>query len=285
MSTLAFLGTGLIGGALAEAAAKRGDDVVVWNRTRARAERLEAFGVRVTDTPAEAVEGAERAHLAFPHDEVVAEVIEWFRETIDPETVLVDHTTASPLKTAARAESLASDGIQYLHAPVMMSPAHCLDANGMMLVSGPESVFHSVSDGLAEMTGRVKYFGEDMRRAAAFKLFGNAMIMSVVGGIADVFAMATRLDIAPGEALGFFDDFDPTGVLDYRGKKMSDGDYEPSFELTMARKDVRLMMETAGERPLAVLDGLAERMDELIDASHGHADLGVLSVGSIPGKK
>lgn len=282
MSKLAFLGTGLIGGGLAEAAAKRGDDVVAWNRTRERAERLREFGVRVADTPAEAVEGAERAHLAFPHDEVVVDVIELFRETVDPATVLVDHTTASPTKTAERARGLAARDIRYLHAPVMMSPAHCRNAGGMMLVAGPGAIYREVADGLAEMTGKVRYLGEDMRRAAAFKLFGNAMIVSVVGGIADVFAMATELDIAPGDALSFFDEFDPTAVLAYRGKNMSEGNYEASFELTMARKDVRLMMEAAGDRPLAVLDGLAERMDELIGAGHGRDDLGVLSVDAIP---
>jgi 3-hydroxyisobutyrate dehydrogenase-like beta-hydroxyacid dehydrogenase len=282
MSKLAFLGTGLIGAGLAEAAATRGDDVVVWNRTLARARPLAEFGIRVAETPAEAVEGADRVHLALPHDEAVADVIDLFRETLDADTVLVDHTTASPTKTAERAHSLAASEIRYLHAPVMMSPAHCRAASGMMLVSGPEDVYGEVADGLSEMTGRVRYFGEDMRRAAAFKLFGNAMIVSLIGGLADVFAMASELDIGPPEALAFFDDFDPGAVLAYRGKNMSAGNYEPGFELTMARKDVRLMLEAAGDRPLSVIEGLAARMDELIEAGHGRDDLGVLSVESVP---
>jgi 3-hydroxyisobutyrate dehydrogenase-like beta-hydroxyacid dehydrogenase len=47
MTHIAFLGTGLLGGALAEAAAKRGDQVTAWNRTLEKARALEEFGVRV----------------------------------------------------------------------------------------------------------------------------------------------------------------------------------------------------------------------------------------------
>ncbi len=42
-------------------------------------------------------------------------------------------------------------------------------------------------------------------------------------------------------------------ILANRGVKMAPGDFTPSFELAMARKDVQLMIETAGGRPLAAL--------------------------------
>ena len=73
---VAFLGTGLLGGAFAEAAAKRGDSVAVWNRTMDKATALEVFGVRAMPTPADAVKGASRVHLVLKDDAVVNEVIE-----------------------------------------------------------------------------------------------------------------------------------------------------------------------------------------------------------------
>jgi 3-hydroxyisobutyrate dehydrogenase-like beta-hydroxyacid dehydrogenase len=57
-------------------------------------------------------------------------------------------------------------------------------------------------------------------------------------------------------------------------------DFAPSFELTMARKDVRLMLETAGSRPLAALTAIASRMDALIAEGHGSEDLAVLGIDS-----
>ena len=65
MATIAYLGTGLLGSGLIEAAAKRGDSVTVWNRTIEKARALEQFGVRVAETPADAVRGAERVHLVL----------------------------------------------------------------------------------------------------------------------------------------------------------------------------------------------------------------------------
>ena len=57
--SVAVLGTGIMGAAMARNLARAGLDVSAWNRTRARAEPLSADGVRVTDTPAQAVDGAD----------------------------------------------------------------------------------------------------------------------------------------------------------------------------------------------------------------------------------
>jgi 3-hydroxyisobutyrate dehydrogenase-like beta-hydroxyacid dehydrogenase len=65
-------------------------------------------------------------------------------------------------------------------------------------------------------------------------------------------------------------------VLSGRGKAMAAGDYTPSFELVMARKDVRLMLETAAGRSLATLPGIAARMDEVIEEGYGELDMSVL---------
>ena len=68
MSNIAFLGTGLLGGAFAQAAAKRGDTVTAWNRSPDKVRALKQFGVIAAATPAEAVRGAARVHLTLKDD-------------------------------------------------------------------------------------------------------------------------------------------------------------------------------------------------------------------------
>jgi 3-hydroxyisobutyrate dehydrogenase-like beta-hydroxyacid dehydrogenase len=51
----------------------------------------------------------------------------------------------------------------------------------------------------------------------------------------------------------------------------------------MARKDVRLMLETAGERPLAALPAIAARMDQLIEQGHGALDASALGIDAVRG--
>ena len=58
---------------------------------------------------------------------------------------------------------------------------------------------------------------------------------------------------------------------------MARGDFSASFELTMARKDMRLMIEAAGGQPLAVLPAIAKAMDDAIAKGHGRDDLGAIA--------
>src|SRR5829696_4180989 len=99
MTQIAFLGTGLLGSALAEAAAKRGDQVTAWNRTAEKARALEAFGVRAAATPADAVRGAARVHLVLRDDAVVEDVVAALRPGLGARTIIVDHTTTQPAPT------------------------------------------------------------------------------------------------------------------------------------------------------------------------------------------
>lgn len=281
MAKLTFLGTGLIGAGLAEAAQKRGDVVTAWNRTAAKAEPLAALGATVVASPAEACAGADRVHIALSADEAVDAVLDLLGDGAGS-AVVVDHTTTSPAGTAARAQRLAEAGVAFLHAPVFMSPAMCKKAGGLMLAAGPRDVFERVEAGLTEMTGKVDYRGERTDAAAAFKLFGNAMILTITAGLADVFTMAASLGIEAEDARKLFETFNPTGTLSYRGANMAKGDYTASFELEMARKDARLMVEAAGERSLHVLPAIAARMEELLVRGHARDDMGVLAVDAVP---
>jgi 3-hydroxyisobutyrate dehydrogenase len=280
MANVTFLGTGLMGAALAEAAAKRGDRVSAWNRTLAKAKALETFGVRVAETVPLAVAGAERVHIMLADDAAVDSVLDVAGDALRP-ALVIDHSTTSPVGTAARAQALEARGIAFLHAPVFMTPKMCRDAGGLLLAAGLRATFARVAEALRVMTGRVEYLGERRDLAAANKLFGNAMIIALCGGLADVFTMAASLGIEAGDAHALFSKFNPTGVLTYRGAAMASGDYTPTFELAMARKDARLMIESAQGRELTVLPAIAERMDALIERGFGSDDMGVLAIDAV----
>lgn len=280
--TIAFLGAGLMGAGMVEAALGRGEEVVVWNRTLARARPLAEKGARLAETPAAAVAGAERVHVILSDDAAVDAALEQAAPALPGGALLVDHTTTAPAGTAARAARCEAQGIAFLHAPVFMSPAMCREAKGLMLCAGPRARFERAEPSLSRMTGQVWWLGERADLAAAYKLFGNALLITIVGGLSDVFSMAASMGIPPEDALGLFSRFNPAGVIQGRGARMAEGTFSPaSFELTMARKDVRLMLESAGDLPLGALPGIAARMDALIAAGHGRDDLGALAADAI----
>lgn len=277
MTTVAFLGTGLLGSGMVANMCRKGEAVTVWNRTASKARALEAIGATVAATPAEAVANADRVHMTLPDDRVVDEMVETIRPHLGAGAVVIDHSTTSPRGTKARVPRLNAAGVRFLHAPVFMSPQMARDAVGLMLVAGPPALFDEARAALGRMTGEVWYLGDDPGRAAAYKIFGNSMLFVITAGVADVFAMAKGLGIAPVDALAVFSKFQPGGAIKARGEKMARADFTASFELTMARKDMRLMLEAADGQPLAVLDSIARRMDEAIAGGHGAEDLGAIA--------
>lgn len=281
MANIAILGTGLLGSAFAEAAAKRGDSVTAWNRSPDKVLALAQFGVKAATTPSEAVQGAVRVHLVLKDDAVVNEIIAAARPGLSADTVLIDHSTTLPSLTAERAERLHAEGIRYLHCPVFMGPAAVLHAQGSMLVTGPAAVFASVKDDLAQMTGRLEYLGGRSDLAAVNKLLGNAMFIGLWAIMADILTLAKAGGVDPEDAIKLLGMLDLNAVVAGRGASMAKCNFAPSFELTMARKDVRLMLETAGDLPLAALPSVATRMDQLIAAGYGAEDASVLAIDAV----
>jgi 3-hydroxyisobutyrate dehydrogenase len=281
VANIAFLGTGLLGGAFAEAAVKRGDTVTAWNRSPDKVLALAQFGVKSATTPVEAVRDASRVHLVLKDDAVVDGVISAALPGLSPETVLIDHSTTLPSLTAERAQRLEAQGVKYLHCPVFMGPAAARNAQGSMMVAGPRALFERVKPDLAKMTGRLEYMGERTDLAAVNKLFGNAMIIGITAMTADILTMAQASSVGAEDAIKLLGLLDLNAMVAARGANMARGNFAASFELAMARKDVRLMLETAGDRSMAALPAVAARMDQLIAAGHGAKDVSVIAIDAV----
>src|SRR5208282_1505327 len=99
---------------------------------------------------------------------------------------------------------------------------------------------------LQKMTGGVMNLGSKPERAAAFKLFGNLTLLGLSGVISDLVRLAHAIGVPPAEAVAMFKQFNPGEMLPARAEKIASGPYDPpSFTVSMARKDARLMIEEA----------------------------------------
>jgi 3-hydroxyisobutyrate dehydrogenase len=277
---IAFFGTGMLGSGFVRALRRRGEDVHVWNRTHAKAKALEVHGARAFADPADAARDATRIHLSVSDDAAVDDVLERARAGFAPGVVIVDHTTTAASGTAARVARWQDRAIAFVHAPVFMGPQNALESTGIMLVSGDPARVESLKPALEAMTGKLVNFGPRVDAAAAFKLLGNLYLMFLTTGLADFLALAKATGVAPEDAAKLLDVFNPGVTVGARMKRMLDGKFsEPSWELSMARKDARIMLEEAARAnvPLAVLPAIAARMDAVIAEGHGGDDWTVLA--------
>lgn len=272
---IAFLGTGLMGSGFVRRLRANGHEVNVWNRSPAKARALADSGARAFDDAAAAVAGVDRIHLSLADDASVDAVLEPIAATIPASTWIVDHTTTAVAPTAERAARWNARGRTFVHAPVFMAPANAHEGSGLMLVSGEKSRHHALLPALQEMTGTVLYLGDAPERAAAFKLFGNLTLLGILGVLGDVNRLAHAVGIPTAEAFSLFKHFNPGQFLPARATRIETGQFSPpSFELTMARKDVRLMIEDArrGGVDLFVMPGVAAMFDAAIARGDGALD-------------
>src|SRR5437762_7396986 len=82
---IAFLGTGIMGAPMARHLAEAGNDVAAWNRTRTKAEGIE--GVRVADSPPDAVRDAEVVVTMLSDGSAVEEVWSQVADAVDDSAI------------------------------------------------------------------------------------------------------------------------------------------------------------------------------------------------------
>jgi 3-hydroxyisobutyrate dehydrogenase len=275
---IAFLGTGLMGSGFVRRLRANGHAVNAWNRSPAKALALQDCGATACAAAAAALQGAVRIHLSLADDASVDAVLEPLAGLVAAEVWIVDHTTTAVTPTVERIARWAARGVTYVHAPVFMGPSNAAEGTGLMLLSGPPAQHDALLPALQGMTGKVVHLGEAPERATAFKLFGNLTLLGIMGVLGDVARLAHSVGISTSDAFSLFQHFNPGASLPARAARISGGAYDqPSFEVAMARKDVRLMIEQAGAGGVAlnVMPGVAAMFDAAIARGEGALDAAV----------
>lgn len=281
---IAFLGTGLLGANFVRAFRRRNEAVHVWNRSPGKALALEDVGATAFADPADAVRGAARIHITVSDDAAVDALLVQAEAGIGRDCIIVDHTTTAPAPTAVRIRHWADRGIRFQHAPVFMGPSNALDGSGTMLASGDRALFDALTPALQQMTGTLVYLGEDPVRAASIKLLGNLFLLGMTAGLADMFALGDSLGVPAADAVQVFDWFNPAAMAPARAQRMRGGDLsQPTWTLAMARKDAKLMIESAEQHGgrLAVIPAIAAEMDRWIEAGHSGHDWMIIGRGAV----
>lgn len=277
MSKITVLGAGLLGAGMVENLLKLGHSVTVWNRSRAKLEPLKALGALTADSPAEAVTGAERVHLVLSEDLAVDSVLEAAAPALSPGVPVLDHSTNRPDRVADRTTRLRIAGLRYLSAPVFMSPNDGRNATGLMMIAGPTAEVEALRPELERMTGRLWHVGERSDLACNYKLLGNALLVGMSGMMGDLLSIGEARGMDPEQVAVLFENFKPGNALPFFLKRVAKrGDMPASFELSMARKDVRLMLESAGgPEGLVMLPAVAEAMDQALAEGYAASDYSV----------
>ncbi|HEX9124290.1 MAG TPA: NAD(P)-dependent oxidoreductase [Actinomycetota bacterium] len=197
-STVAVLGTGHMGGAMAGTLRRAGFDVVVWNRTRAKADAVAtATGARVTGTPGEAASSAGVVVSSLADDAAVIQAYtgpDGAAAGMSGAAVALETSTISP-ETVRRVASVVRErGSVLLDAPVSGSvPAVEQGQLTFMVGGGPEAVepARAVLDALG---AKVLFLGA-LGNGAIAKLAVNALVHAIDVGLSEALVLAERAGV------------------------------------------------------------------------------------------
>jgi len=196
---VAVLGTGKMGSAIAARLAAAGFEVVLWNRTRSRAEAL-GLGT-VADTPAAATRDADIvvSSLTGPEAVLAAYLGRDGALTAGEGKRFVEMSTAGPDLVSSLAAHISMAGGTLVDAPILGAPSVVRDGEAAILVSGADDDV-SAAGLMLSVLGTVRHVGP-LGSAARLKLVANSML-------ADVILAAAELQVA-GEDTGL----DPDDVF------------------------------------------------------------------------
>ena len=277
--TVAVLGTGIMGAAMARNLLRAGHAVSVWNRDAAKTEPLAAEGANRATDPAQAVASADVVLTMLYDAAAVEQVMRQAAPGIRPGTAWVQSTTVGVQDVPAVAALAAELGLDLVEAPVSGTRAPAEAGQLLVLAAAPGPVRQRVAPVLDAIGARTIWAGDDPSAgsAARLKLVVNSWVIAASNAAGEVVALAQALGVDPQQ---FFDVVEG-GPLDlpYLRVKMDlilKGALEPaSFAVDTACKDAHLIVDAAAEQGLR-LDGaeaFAARLDRVAGQGHAKQDM------------
>lgn len=249
MAKTAFIGLGTMGFPMAGHLATHGHDVCVYNRSTAKAEQWVAqHHGQLALTPAEAAQDAEFVFLCVGNDEDLRSVT--MTETgvlssMQPGSVLIDHTTASADIARELYQMAVVKGIGFLDAPVSGGQVGAEQGVLSIMIGGDESVYARVETVLTSYARSQKLIGEAGSGQLA-KMVNQICIAGLVQGLAEAvhFIQKSGLD---GEKVFDVIQHGAAGSwqMANRHKTMLDGNFEFGFAVDWMRKDLRIALDEA----------------------------------------
>jgi 3-hydroxyisobutyrate dehydrogenase len=275
-TTVAVLGTGIIGAAVARNLRKHGFVVRAWNRTAQKAQALAVSDVEVFGTAQEAVKGADIVLTSLKDGPAVREALQAAAPALSKGAAWIQLSTVGIDANEELAALARRHGLAFYDAPVQGTRQPAEQGQLVILASGPlegRAVVQPVFDAIGK---RTLWVSEQAGDSSRLKLALNSWAFALTHGIAESLAIAKGLGVDPALVVdvvkgGPMD----SGYFQLKAAAILAGDYTTSFSVANAVKDSQLVVDAArgaGVKVDAAAAGL-ERFRRARDAGHGDKDM------------
>nr|WP_111298618.1 NAD(P)-dependent oxidoreductase [Paracoccus saliphilus] len=251
MARTAFLGLGVMGFPMAGHLAEAGHEVVVYNRSSAKAEAWTKDGRgRSAPTPRTAAEGAEFIMACVGNDDDLRQVClgpDGAFAGMSPGSVFVDHTTVSASVTRELAAAAKAAGLGYVDAPVSGGQAGAENGQLSVMCGGTQGDYDRAAPVIDAYARICKRMG-DVGAGQVTKMCNQIAIAGLVQGLSESLAFAQKsgldveqvVEVISQGAAGSWQ-------MVNRHKTMAQGHFEHGFAVDWMRKDLAICLAAGDE--------------------------------------
>ena len=270
MTAIAVVGLGAMGSRIAERLIGAGHELVVWNRTREKGERLAAHGAAIATSPADAAARVELAITMVRDAEALRAVVTGERGiAAGAPPTLIDMSTVGP-RAIAWLASAVGEQTAVLDAPVLGSLSEAESGSLTVFVGGAEPLVSRWTPVLRAL-GTPVHIGP-LGSGAAAKLVANSTLFGTITVLGEALALADALGLPRDKAFEILAATPIAVQAERRRPALDSGEYPPRFSLSLARKDAELVADAAASAGVD-LPVAAAALTWLADAEeNGHGD-------------
>ena len=245
---IGFIGTGIMGAAMAGHLLAAGFEVSVYNRTKAKAEGLLSQGAKWCDSPGACAKGQDAVITIVGYPKDVEEVYlseNGIIENAKEGAYLMDMTTSSPILAERIFAAAKEKGLHAVDAPVTGGDTGAKNATLSILVGGDESSFAALQPVFSVLGKNLVYMGTAGAGQKA-KACNQIAIAGALAGACEAYAyaQASGLDLEKtfqAISAGAAGSFQMSNVV----RRGLDGNFEPGFMLKHFGKDLAIGTETS----------------------------------------
>ena len=245
---IGFIGTGIMGAAMAGHLLAAGFEVSVYNRTKAKAEGLLSQGAKWCDSPGACAKGQDAVITIVGYPKDVEEIYlgeNGIIENAKEGAYLIDMTTSSPILAERIFAAAKEKDLHAVDAPVTGGDTGAKNATLSILVGGEESSFEALQPVFSAMGKNLVYMGSAGAGQKA-KACNQIAIAGALAGACEAYAYAQASGLELEKTFqaisaGAAGSFQMSNVV----RRGLDGDFEPGFMLKHFGKDLAIGTETS----------------------------------------
>lgn len=263
MTRVAVIGVGGMGGLIARRILDAGNEVTVWNRTKARTAPLVESGAVAAESVEAAARDAEAVVVMVADPRALEDVRAAIAAGASPSTTVIQMSTVGP-EAIARFAAALPEGVDLLDAPVLGSLPEAEAGTLRVFAGGPQALVEQWTPLLSEL-GTVLHVGP-VGAGSAAKLVVNATLFGVLGVLGEALAVADALGLRREVSYEVLAASPLAAQAERRRPAVESGEFPTRFRLSLALKDADLIREAAGEVDLRVTEAARSW---LADAAEG----------------